>query len=247
MSALQVAYRHSSFTGQPEGLTSVEIWQVAQRARLQLSKERHGRCLPVEAIAERLAEIEVNGVEFEASWDLDHPVANTAGKPVMGVTEYDKASPRCVMVSVNGPMLANAETLLRSTIAHEIGHVVFDAPGWIVSPPATPIFSSFSSSPKTRDPRELRANEFMGALLVPPSLLRVDLQRKAKRQRLPASTRPSTVISGAPAYDARHLDRDTVEEIVFSLAESYGVSESFMRVRLDRYDLLRTGRARDVR
>ena len=82
----------------------------------------------------------------------------------------------------------------------------------------------------------------MGALLVPPSLLRVDLQRKAKRQRLPASARPSTVMSGAPAYDGRHLDHDVVEEIIFSLAESYGVSESFMRVRLDRYDLLRTGR-----
>ena len=105
----------------------------------------------------------------------------------MGVTEYDKASPRCVMVSVNGPMLANAETLLRSTIAHEIGHVVFDAPGWILVPPAVPVSSNYTSSPRTRDPRELRANEFMGALLVPPSLLRVDLQRKAKRQRLPAS------------------------------------------------------------
>ena len=34
---------------------------------------------------------------------------------------------------------------------------------------------------------------------------------------------------------------------MFSLAESYGVSESFMRVRLDRYDLLRTGRAWDAR
>jgi hypothetical protein len=74
-------------------------------------------------------------------------------------------------------------------------------------------------------------------------MLRVDLQRKAKQQRLPASRRPSTVVSGAPAYDGRQLDRDAVEEIIFSLAESYGVSQSFMRVRLDRYDLLRTGRS----
>ena len=54
-------------------------------------------------------------------------------------------------------------------------------------------------------------------------------------------------MSGAPAYDGRHLDHDVVEEIIFSLAESYGVSESFMRVRLDRYDLLRTGRSWDGR
>jgi Zn-dependent peptidase ImmA (M78 family) len=187
------------------------------------------------------------GVRFEASWDLDHPVFNAAGQPVMGVTEYDKASPGCVMVSVNGPMLANAETLLRSTIAHEIGHVVFDAPGWILVPPAAPISSGFNSSRKPHDPRELRANEFMGALLVAPSMLRVDLQRKAKQQRLPASPRPSTVMSGAPAYDGRQLDRDVVEEIIFSLDESFGVSESFMRVRLDRYDLLRTGWSWDAR
>ena len=245
MPCVEVAYRHSSFTGQPEGLTAAGIWRVAQLTRIQLCDERNRRCLPVEAVAERLAEVEVNGLRFEASWDLDHAITNTAGQPVMGVTEYDNASPRCVMVSVNGPMLANAETLLRSTIAHEIGHVVFDAPGWMLVPPATPVSSSFNASPRTRDPRELRANEFMGALLVPPCTLRVDVQRKAKRQRLPASPRPSTVISGAPAYDGRQLDRDAVEEIVFSLAESYGVSESFMRVRLDRYDLLRTGRSWD--
>ncbi len=121
------------------------------------------------ALPTACAEIEVNGLRFEASWDLDHPVINAAGKPVMGVTEYDKASPGCVMVSVNGPMLADAETLLRSTIAHEIGHVVFDAPGWILVPPGHANFLRLHSSRKSRDPREVRANEFMGALLVPPS------------------------------------------------------------------------------
>lgn len=244
MPFVQVAYRHSS-TGQPSALTPADVWHVAQKVRIQLREERLNRCLPVEAVVERLTEIEVNGLQFEASWDLDHPVKNAAGKPVMGVTEYDAACPRCVMVSVNGPMLANAQTLLRSTVAHEIGHVVFDAPSWLLTPPAGPVSSRLSWSPKTRDPRELRANEFMGALLAPPSLLRVDLQRQAKRHRIPTA-RPSRVISGAPAFDGRKLDRDAVEEIIFNLAESYGVSESFMRVRLDRYDLLRTGGSWDA-
>jgi hypothetical protein len=31
--------------------------------------------------------------------------------------------------------------------------------------------------------------------------------------------------------------------VIFTLAESYLVSESFLRVRLDRYDLLRSGRS----
>jgi hypothetical protein len=50
----------------------------------------------------------------------------------------------------------------------------------------------------------------------------------------------------ARAYDGRGLDRDAVEDLIFSLAESFGVSETFMRVRLDRYDLLRTGRSWDA-
>ena len=66
--------------------------------------------------------------------------------------------------------------------------------------------------------------------------------RQAKRHRFAPSPRPSTVVSGAPAYDAASLDSDAVDELIFALAERYGVSESFLRVRLDRYDLLRTGR-----
>ncbi|MGH8262013.1 MAG: ImmA/IrrE family metallo-endopeptidase [Steroidobacteraceae bacterium] len=104
-------------------------------------------------------------------------------------------------------MLSDVETLMRSTIAHELGHVVFDAPGWIRVPPAMPAYSGVSSTNKS-DPRETRANEFMGALLVPPVLVRVDLQRQAKRQRLPASVRPSNVVPGALAYDGLRLDRD---------------------------------------
>jgi Zn-dependent peptidase ImmA (M78 family) len=197
-------------------------------------------------VAERVAELEINDVAFDVAWDLDHEVLNRAGKPVMGVTEYDKASPECVMVSVNGPMLAETETLLRSTIAHELGHVVFDAPSWVRVPPAVPAYSGIPSSSEKSDPREVRANEFMGALLVPPTLARIDLQRQAKRQRLPASVRPSNVVPGAIAFDALRLDRDAVEEVIFELAERYGVSTSFLQVRLDRYDLLRTGRNWDL-
>jgi Zn-dependent peptidase ImmA (M78 family) len=164
----------------------------------------------------------------------------------MGVTEYDKASPDCVMVSVNGPMLGGTEPLLRSTIAHELGHVVFDAPGWVRVPPAAPAYSATAPANKRGDPRETRANEFMGALLVPPTLARIDLQRQAKRQRLPASVRLSSIVPGAIAFDALRLDREAIDEVIFELAERYGVSTSFLRVRLDRYDLLRTGRNWDL-
>lgn len=240
MTSIKVAYRHSRFTGNPENLSAPELWAVSNTVRKQLLEDRVQRKLPLEEVAERLAQFEVNGIAFDVEWDLDHAVLNAAGRPVMGVTEYDRASPDCVMVSVNGPKLRSIDTLLRSTIAHELGHVVFDAPGWVLIPPDSPVRSGFSLKSSTRDPREARANEFMGSLLVPASLLRIDLLRQAKRHRFPQSRWPSAVIAGAPAYDASRLDTDSVEEVLFTLAERYGVSETFLRVRLERYDLMRT-------
>ena len=242
MISITASYRHSIFTATPDDLAPSEVWTVARAVRNQLSESSFDRRLSLTDIEKRLSEMEINDVAFEVAWDFDHRVLNHAGKDVMGVTEYDKASPDCVLVSVNGPMLENADTLLRSTVAHEIGHLVFDAPGWVLIPPAQTVRSSFAASERTRDPRELRANEFMGALLVPPALVRVDMQRQAKRHRFPPSQRPSSVFSGAPAYDGSALDAEVVEEVIFTLAETYDVSPSFLRVRLDRYDLLRTGR-----
>lgn len=243
---IRAAYRHSRTTAAPARLTAAEVWSVARAVRGQLAIERAERKLELENVAERITQLEINDVAFEAVWDLEHEVVNVAGKPVMGVTEFDKASPDCVMVSVNGPMLRSTETLLRSTIAHELGHVVFDGPGWVRVLPAAPAYSAVAPANNRSDWRETRANEFMGALLVPPTLVRIDLQRQAKRQRLPASVRPSNVVPGAMAFDALRLDREAVEEAIFELAERYGVSTSFLRVRLDRYDLLRTGHNWDL-
>ena len=240
--AIRAAYRHCQTTAAPARLTAAEIWSVARAIRGQLVIEGLERKLELESVVPRILALEINEVAFEVDWDFEHEVLNAAGKPVMGVTEYDKASPDCVLVSVNGPTLSGMETLLRSTIAHELGHVVFDAPGWIRVPPTAPAYSGVPPPDQSQDRREVRANEFMGALLVPPMLVRVDLQRQAKRQHLPASDCPSTVIPGALAYDGSRLDHDAVEEAIFELAERYGVSTRFLQVRLDRYDLLRTGR-----
>ena len=88
----------------------------------------------------------------------------------------------------------------------------------------------------------MRANEFMGAFLVPAPLIRVDWLRLVKRNRLPLSPKPSQVIIGAPAVDGTAINAEAAMEILYALGELYGVSSDFIRVRLARYDLLRTPR-----
>lgn len=242
MPPLTASYRHSTFTAEPEWLSPTEIWAVAHAVRGQMAPPLQRR-LALDDIAAAADRAEVNGASFDVAWDLDHAVVDPAGQPVMGVTEYDRASPECVMVSINGPALSVHENLLRSTIAHELGHVIFDAPAWVTTTPAGSAFLSPDAPGRgRRDPREMRANEFMGALLVPPSLLRVDLQRQARKARFEPSPHPSRIIRGAPAYDSVAQDADVLAEALFALAELYGVSESFMRVRLARYDLVRARR-----
>jgi Zn-dependent peptidase ImmA (M78 family) len=245
MSQIIAGFRHSALTYEPVQLSNREIWAVAQQVRNQLVADPLERRLDLSAVEEKAARLEVNGIRYGVIWDFDHNVRNAQNKEVLGVTEYHDATPLHVLVSINGPRLKSMDTLLRSTVAHELGHVVFDAPGWLVvrGESFVQVASEITPGPSSRwDPMEVRANEFMGALLVPASLIRTDFLRLAKRNRLRLSQRPSQVIIGAPAIDGAALDPEAATELLFSLSELYWVSEDFIRVRLARYDLLRTAR-----
>lgn len=232
-------YRHCRQTGRPQPLGLDQIWAVARQVRDQLCDSGLERRLCLDGIEEQACAFDINGITFEAAWDLEHCVATREGRRVLGVTEYDPGSPDCVFVSVSGGDDGMTDTLLRSTIAHELGHVIFDAPGWMVSLPSADNRSAFATDPRGYDPRETRANEFMGGLLVPPSLLRVDWQRLARRRRFTASLVGSRMLRGAPAYDGGDQDADCLGEALYELGERYGVSPTFIGVRLARYDLLR--------
>lgn len=245
MSRITTSFRHFALTREPEKLTHREVWTVAHQVRNQLLESPLDRRLDLSAVEQTASRFEVNGIDYGVLWDCEHAVRNAEGSEVMGVTEYHEATPHHVLVSINGPRLKDSETLLRSTVAHELGHVVFDAPGWLYvgGGGLRQASSELDPRPATKwDPKELRANEFMGALLVPAPLMRVDWLRLVKRNRLPLSNKPSQVIRGAPAIDGSALDEDTAMELLFSLGELYGVSIDFARVRLARYDLLRTTR-----
>jgi hypothetical protein len=243
MSPITVGFRHSALTYEPIQLSPPEIWAVARNVRAQLTSDPLARTLDLSRIDEQGDWFDVNDIQFGVIWDFDHDVRNEHDTEVLGVTEYHDATPLHALVSINGPRLKVAETLLRSTIAHELGHVIFDAPSWIVSRQDMRAASDLNQAAfVSGNEMELRANDFMGALLVPPSMLRVDFLRLAKRHRLRPSSKPSQVIHGAPAVDGQMTDTEAATEILFGLSELYGVSESFMRVRLSRYDLLRTPR-----
>jgi hypothetical protein len=247
MPTITARYRHSRLTAEPERLGLEQIWAVARQVRDQLCDSGLERRLCLERIEEQACDFEINDIAFEVAWDLDHCVATREGRRVLGVTEYDPGSPDGVFVSVSGGDDGMTDTLLRSTIAHELGHVVFDAPGWMMIPPSRSDQSAFATVPRGHDPRETRANEFMGGLLVPPSLLRIDWQRLARRRRFVASATGSRMFRGAPAYEGTDQDADCLSEAIYELAERYGVSPSFIGVRLARYDLLRSNRAVSVR
>lgn len=245
MSRITACFRHSALTYEPVQLSNREIWSVAQQVRAQFLKDPLERRVDLVAVEERAASFEVNGIRYGVLWDFDHDVRNAEDEEVLGVTEYHDATPLHVLVSINGPRLNSSETLLRSTVAHELGHVVFDAPAWLAlrGEAFVQVASEINPRPATQwNPMEVRANEFMGGLLVPASLIRVDWLRLAKRNRLQLSERPSQVILGAPAVDGRSLDPEQAQELMFELGELYGVSPDFIRVRLARYDLLRTPR-----
>lgn len=256
---IDLTYLHTA-SGEPRPLTPQQIWALAGKVRRQILDDPTTRRIDIDELVERAGEFVINGIAFSAWWDLDHVVTADRDRQVMGSTHFDPASPDGVMVSINGQKLRGRDDLMRSTIAHELGHVIFDVPSWIRAAnvasatwdPATepweePLASALA--PLRRDKRgvgEFRANEHMGGLVTPPAQLKVDFLRLAKRYRLPTSPKPSQMLRGAPAFDGWACDPDAVADALFSLGERYGTSESFVRVRLDRYDLLRTRRMCDV-
>lgn len=51
---------------------------------------------------------------------------------VLGICEFDPGVPDTAMLSVSPAGENASEKLVLSTLGHELGHAIFDAPGWIV-------------------------------------------------------------------------------------------------------------------
>ncbi|WP_135468540.1 ImmA/IrrE family metallo-endopeptidase [Crenalkalicoccus roseus] len=243
---IAVRYAYDPATGAPRRLSSTALWAVAAALRRQLRLAVGAVPVTAEALLAAAQELLANGRLVRVSWDLSRPVHDPTGRPVLGVCETDPDLPGTALVSVNACMTAGRPDLALSTAAHELGHVVFDVPAALGE--AGRRFRAVTADPDAlRDGASAlakwRANEFMGALLAPPVPLQLRLLLHARAEGL------RTVHA---AHHGRQGSRilasgnppEAVAGVIAALAGDFGVSESFIHVRLERYRLVEGGLAR---
>ncbi|WP_143904263.1 hypothetical protein [Tepidimonas thermarum] len=108
------------------------IEAVAAQARAQLADTQRD-ALTLQRLA-AISELDVNDLHYQLWISLDHPVTDEDGLPVLGLCEFD---PDCgedavsVLISPVGERLS--PELALSTLAHELGHAIFDAPAWLLA------------------------------------------------------------------------------------------------------------------
>lgn len=217
------------------------IWAVSAQLRRQITDGGETAAIDARRLLERCDRLCINGRMIRITWDCAHAVHDKSGRPVFGVCETDPDCPDTAFVSVNGPRLEGRPDLALSTIGHELGHVVFDVPPALSA--TDPIRLTFTTGPaallRGEGVSEWRANEFMGALLVPPYRLHRELLRYARSEHLALARAPH---HGRPAWPVigGGNDPEAVAGVMSVLAGDFGVSPRFIEVRIARYQLIET-------
>ena len=277
MPVLTLDYRHCRRM-RPSYIKHQEVEGIALQARRQLV-DASADAIPL-AVLRDITGLAINRIHFDLYVDTENAVHDEAGQPVLGICEYDPAQPDATLVSVCPVGEHASAELVLSTLAHETGHAIFDAPGWIVDASQGPGLFDDPREPArtayrtiTRDGQhlaravpanavvqeqgpgvtvgsdayfaELRANEFMGSLLVPRQRLCVAVEEFAAPYGITLHRGPSL----DPAFPGTGLsltaDGDFgdiyMEFFQRALATRFGVTPRFIRVRLERYGLLNAG------
>jgi hypothetical protein len=270
MPALTLDYRHCD-RKRPRFIKHSEVEAIALMARQQLVASTID-ALSL-ALLRDVMRLKINGVAFDLVVDTQNTVHDEGGNPVLGICEYDPGVPDTAMVSVSPVGEGAGDELVLSTLAHEIGHAVFDSPGWIVDASRGPgLFDAIDDGARkvyrttTRDGdhlakstsaidgvapaarteeyfAELRANEFMGSLLVPRQRLYAAIEELAQENDVKIVRGPSL----DPDYPGVGLTLQTegdfgffyLETLKRAVAKRFNVTPRFAGVRMERYGLLK--------
>ena len=279
MPVLTLGYRHCD-RKRPNYIKNSEIEGIAVLARQQLV-EAAADAIPLATLS-AISGLKINGVVFDLFVGTGNVVHDECGNPVLGICEYDPGVPDTAMVSVSPVGVNASEELVLSTLGHELGHAIFDAPGWIVDASKGPgLFDEPSDAARrayrttTRDVEhlakvtpvaeaaatpslaipghttkeeyfaELRANEFMGSLLVPRQRLNLAVEELAPKHGVTIHRSPS--LDPDLPGNSLHLTADgdigffDIECLQRALAKRFGVNRRFIQVRMERYGLLKPG------
>lgn len=278
MPVLTLGYRHCSRM-RPSFLKNSEIEGIGVLARQQLVGAGID-AIPLSVLSD-ISGLSINGVVFDLFVGTGDVVHDEEGNPVLGICEYDPGVPDTAMVSVSPVGEHASEELVLSTLGHEIGHAIFDAPGWIVDASKGPgLFDDPSEASRrayrttTRDVEhlakvpavteseatqsasipghtfkdlyfaELRANEFMGSLLVPRQRLNLAVEELAPKFGVTIHRSPSVdpelpgqAINLTADGDLGFFDMECLQR---ALATRFGVNRRFIEVRMERYGILKS-------
>lgn len=230
---LAIAYA-STAAGDPHRLSAQTIGRIASDIRTRLFGVQP-RPVDVAALIAKTARLAVNGKPFSLSWGLDRPIHDENGHEALGVCENDPELPDTVMISINTSLLSHQPEVIRSTAAHEFAHAIFDMPaamgGNIRRTFRTTAAPAIARPGAPIDWVEWRADEFMGAFLVPADKLARVLPKHASALDLPFRWRAAPDGRSVPFVDLDPSE-GSLGLLVDDLAEAFGVTAAFMSVRL---------------
>lgn len=225
-------------SGEPVRLSAEAIRRLGADLRQRLLGYTARPFEPV-VLFRRATCLRVNGRSLRIAWDAAHAVHDQTGEPVLGVCEHDPQEPETVMISLNAELLGDQPELLRSTAAHELGHAIFYMPAAVAKGAARAFRSGAIAVQDAAqiDWREWRADEFMGAFLAPRRQLTRAFTREASSLGLPLQWRSDGEIP-APSIVSGDVSGSALDAINIALAEQFGVTETFIGVRLRKYRLV---------
>jgi Zn-dependent peptidase ImmA (M78 family) len=210
--------------------TTAELDRECEALVAKLIIKRYGEVRPRIATDELSLLIEQNGAGLDSSVDLAY-----LGDDVEGVTVFHPDAEPEVMISERLAGDARRENRLRTTMAHEFGHVHFHRYLWADKLSAGCLFDRTSAENKAickrdsilnarkADWMEWQAGYVSGAILMPASLIR----------RLVSDYCEARGLHGAVALISEHG-----RAIVGMVTETFQVSEEAARVRLQKLGLL---------